>query len=687
MRRTLVFPFTAIVGQERAKLALILNAINPLIGGVLLRGDRGTGKSTMVRAFAQVLPEIEVVADCPFNCNPYNVNEMCDSCYERYMRGEKLPIEKRRMKVVELPLNATIDRVVGTLDIRRAIKEGIKALEPGILAEANRNILYIDEVNLLDDYIVDVLLDAAAFGWNIVEREGISVKHPSRFILVGSMNPEEGELRPQILDRFGLVVEVEAITDPDLRCEIVKRVEEFHCDPESFVKKYEHEEVRLRERIRRAREIVSKVAMEDELVKLVAKVCVELHVSTHRAEIITVKCAKALAAFDGRTRVELSDVKKALELVLPHRLKKSPFDESQEVRELLESLDIKFRKNQYRGQYEKFRVDRQSTSHHSQGRGEWSVSLGELLRQHHPVMVITTMPFYRDIPTPPQYHAPLDRIFKVRKDFDITSNIYPRIKQQRVGSRVGHRASRRSYIKKVGGKMGVYITYMVPKDVKKVDDIAVDATIRAAVLRMIGWKVKAPPIKVSDEDIRERVRRRPVSHLIILILDSSGSMAALRRIELAKGILWNLAKRAYIDKDYVSLIVFRRNHAKILVEPTRNYKRVMLELERVPTGGKTPLSHALLEAYRLIKREKIKNKDLQVSLIIVTDGKANVPLNPSGSIEEEIRRLGTAIRKLGVRSLIVDTRLPFEVNLALDYMNELVEALNARCVRVPVIGA
>ncbi|WP_237705138.1 ATP-binding protein [Thermococcus zilligii] len=323
--KRLVFPFSAIVGQEKTKLALLAVAVNPLIGGVLLKGDKGTGKSTLVRALANVLPEIEVVADCPFNCNPKNPLEMCDSCYERYEQGESLPTTRRRMRVVDLPLSVTIDRLVGTIDVERFLKEGKKALQPGILAEANRGVLYIDEVNLLDDYIADSLLDAAAMGWNTIEREGISFRHPARFILVGSMNPEEGELRPQILDRFGLCVEVSAPMDPEERIEIVKRVEEFHEDPISFYRKYENEEKKLTERIVKARELLPKVEISDDLLKLLAETVVNFGIKTNRAEIATIKTAKAIAALNGREKVSLEDLEKAMELALPHRLRDRPF--------------------------------------------------------------------------------------------------------------------------------------------------------------------------------------------------------------------------------------------------------------------------------------------------------------------------------------------------------------------------
>ncbi|MGB9741501.1 MAG: ATP-binding protein, partial [Candidatus Bathyarchaeales archaeon] len=296
------FPFAAIVGQEKMKKALLLNAINPRIGGVLIRGQKGTGKSTAVRALAELLPEIKVVKDCPFNCNPENPLEMCDSCYERYKSGEKLEWIKRKVKIVNLPLNATVDRVAGTLNIEKALKEGIKALDPGLLAEANRGILYIDEVNLLDDYVADILLDAAASGVNIVERENVSVSHPSRFILIGTMNPEEGELRPQLLDRFGLQVEVEPITDPVLQAEIVKRVEEFEANPERFIAKYQQAQNDLKTKIEKAQRILPKVQVPGDTLYKIVNVCSKLAIS-NRAPIVITRTAKTIAAFNERETV------------------------------------------------------------------------------------------------------------------------------------------------------------------------------------------------------------------------------------------------------------------------------------------------------------------------------------------------------------------------------------------------
>lgn len=322
-----VFPFTAIVNQEKMKRALILNAINPAIGGVLIRGERGTAKSTAARALAALLPRIRVVADCPFNCDPDNVTLMCDNCRERKERGESLPVAEKPTPFVDLPVSATEDRVVGTLDIERAIKHGERHFEPGILAAANRGLLYVDEVNLLDDHVVDVLLDSAAMGVNIVEREGISFSHPARFILVGTMNPEEGDLRPQLLDRFGLAVDIQGVRDPRARVEIIKRRIAFEQDPEGFYEAWRSQEEALSRRIAEARERVGSVRYTEQDLYLIAALTTEFEVDGHRAEITILKAAQAHAAFEGRDRINERDILLAAELALPHRLKRQPFQE------------------------------------------------------------------------------------------------------------------------------------------------------------------------------------------------------------------------------------------------------------------------------------------------------------------------------------------------------------------------
>jgi len=324
-----VFPFTAIVGQEPMKRALILNAINPQIGGVLIRGERGTAKSTAARALAALLPEIAVVADCPYSCDPHDLVSQCDGCRERVAQGERLPAARRRIRMIDLPVSATEDRVVGTLDIERAIQCGERAFEPGVLAAANRGLLYADEVNLLDDHVVDVLLDSAAMGVNVVEREGISFSHPARFILVGTMNPEEGELRPQLLDRFGTCVQITSLPDPADRVAIIERRVAYEQDPVAFRAAWEGEEQRLSERIAQARTLLPRVTYTADDLYAIASLCAEMEVDGHRSDIVILKASLAHAAFEGRTAIGDRDILLAAELALPHRLKKRPFQDAQ----------------------------------------------------------------------------------------------------------------------------------------------------------------------------------------------------------------------------------------------------------------------------------------------------------------------------------------------------------------------
>jgi len=322
-----VFPFSALVGQEKMKLALILNVIDPTIDGVLIRGEKGTAKSTAVRALARLLPLIPVVADCPFRCHPTRVRDMCGTCRQRLEEAGELPTDKQPMRVLDLPVGATEDRVVGSLDIEQALKTGEKRFEPGILARVHRGILYVDEVNLLEDHIVDVLLDAAAMGVNHIEREGVSYSHPSHFVLVGTMNPEEGELRPQLLDRFGLCVDVTGIRDAAQRVDVMKRRRAYEADPAGFRQQWEAKDAQLREAIIRAEKLLPNIAVDDDSLAVIAALSVDLAVDGHRSDVAMQKTVAALVAFRGRDRVSDDDIAEAAGLVYPHRMKKTPFEE------------------------------------------------------------------------------------------------------------------------------------------------------------------------------------------------------------------------------------------------------------------------------------------------------------------------------------------------------------------------
>lgn len=343
MAKNFLYPFTAIVGQEKMKEALILNIINPSLGGVLIRGEKGTAKSTLVRALANLLAEREENS-CEFHCEPDKIDNYCSQCSEKYLKGEKIEKHKSTMKVINLPISATEDRVVGTLDIEYAIKTGEKKFEKGILAQSNRNILYVDEINLLDDHIVDVLLDSAAMGVNTIEREGISYSHPAKFVLVGTMNPEEGDLRPQLLDRFGLVVDVIGERETSKRVEVIKRRLNFEAEPEKFIKKYLAEEEELKNRIENSKKILENIKCSDEIYELAAKISIALNVDGHRADIAVVKTAITIAAFENREEVIKEDMLRAAVLALPHRMRKTPFEDGildkDQIEKLVNSLTM-----------------------------------------------------------------------------------------------------------------------------------------------------------------------------------------------------------------------------------------------------------------------------------------------------------------------------------------------------------
>jgi Mg-chelatase subunit ChlI len=323
-----IYPFTAIVGQKRMRRALILNAIDTRIGGVLIRGERGTAKSTAARALAALLPPVQVVQSCRFGCDPEKPVTWCTECRERFSGKDQPPVETRQTPFINLPISATEDRVVGTLDIEKAIQKGERHFDPGVLASANRGLLYIDEVNLLDDHVVDVLLDSAAMGMNIVEREGISFSHPARFILVGTMNPEEGDLRPQLLDRFALSVEIHGILEPRQRVQIMERNIAFEADPEAFREEWLSKEQELSQQIEKARDLVRKVRYTSRDLLIIADLTAKMQVDGHRADLVILKASRAHAAFEGRESITPRDIALAAELALPHRVKASPFRQS-----------------------------------------------------------------------------------------------------------------------------------------------------------------------------------------------------------------------------------------------------------------------------------------------------------------------------------------------------------------------
>jgi len=627
--KRVVLPFTAIVGQAQLKQALILNAINPGLLGVLIRGEKGTGKSTAVRALADLLPEIEVVK-CPFNCSPNNPALQCDTCNSKYLAGEELPTLKRKMKVVELPLGATEDRVTGTLDIEKALREGIRALQPGILAEVNQGILYIDEVNLLDDHLVDILLDSAAMGVNIIEREGISVSHPSKFILVGTMNPEEGEIRPQLLDRFGLSVAVTGTKTLRERIDIIKVVEEFEKNPSAFSQKYEKEQQKLRQRILRARELLDEVAISKSLLKTITEICLEFEVHGHRADFLIARAAKTLAAYNQRKNVNERDIKEAAELVLPHRVRRMPFEEPKPVTKRLEAI---------------IRQKKLPASRNKHDKGE-SISIEEDEEGDTDSWVEKN-------------------VRGAKKIFDIAERRRLEIKlnkdeRQRTGS--GRRA------RTLSTHRGKYVKACMPED--KPSDIAIDATIRASVARK-------GTLKIDKEDLREKVRAKKVSSVIVFVVDCSGSMAARRGMELVKATVMALLEDSYQKRDKVGFVAVAGEKAKILLHPTSSVELAAKYLRNLPTEGKTPLSDGLYKGLQILKTQLWKNRSIIPVMVLVSDGRGNVPI--FADVKQEAVSLASEVKKLGINLVVIDTDDGF---LNLGYNKEIAEAGNGKYYRL-----
>lgn len=602
------------------RFALILNAINPRIGGVLIRGDKGTAKSTAVRSLADLLETIQVASDCPFNCNPENPEDMCDLCYQKSQSNQITAVEKKT-PVVDLPLGATEDRVVGSLNVERAIKEGIKALEPGILAAANRGILYIDEVNLLDDHVADVLLDAAAMGVNIVEREGVSVAHPSKFILVGTMNPEEGEIRPQLLDRFGLQVSVAGIEDVEQRMQIAKIAEAFDLDPKGFAKEWQQEQVDMKQKISRARQLLSQVSMSDDLLRLIASTCIDLGVKTHRAEIVITRTAKTIAAFDGRTEVNQEDVKKAMELALAHRMRSRPFEPPTLNKERLEkSMSQKQHEHQHQDQKpEQQKKNEQQPQEPSEQKDT----------------------------DQKQAAKPQERIFEIGTPIDVRAITMPR-KRDRIARR---KTSGRRMNTLALRNRGRYLRQKMPQEGK---DIAIDATIRAAAPYQ---RIRSGPnaIIVKGEDIREKERVGKTSAVVLFVVDASGSMGANQRMESAKGAVLSLLMDSYQKRDKIGMIAFKGKEAEIILPPCTSVDLALGRLRELPTGGKTPLSAGLSRGLQLLQGELRKDEESKLMMVLISDGRANEGMG--GKIKDELMAISERIKHLGIHTIVIDSEV------------------------------
>ena len=672
-----IFPFTALVGQSAMKKGLLLNAINPRIGGILIRGEKGTAKSTAVRAFSRLLPAIAVVADCPYNCAPDDP-DACERCAERQARGEVLSPRRRSVPLVNLPVGATEDRVFGTLNLEQAIKFGERAFEPGLLATANRGILYVDEVNLLADHLVDSLLDAAAMGQNYVEREGISVRHPSQFILIGTMNPEEGDLRPQLLDRFALCVAVEGPRDPAERAEVVRRRIAFEIDPERFIARWQDEEERERARIQAARRLLPEVQVADEQLELIARICAAFAIDGLRGDIAFYKTAQALAAYDGRRLVTAADIREAAELALLHRRRRQPFDDPDDDQGLLDQVFQKASEKSGVGDSSSGPGAPASQSTEGTGgsgsfpfpiQGGGEKEMGGTFSSDPPDHGAEASP-----------SAERSARFAPSASFRVRQ-LMPKLRNTSGATVVGRRTTC------VGDGQGRYARARVPSNgLKSLRDLALDATLRVAAPRQPARRSAqsaGPLLRITETDLRERVYERKIGNLILFAVDASGSMAARKRVVAVKGAVLSLLLDAYQKRDRVGLVAFRGTAAELILSPTNSVERAGRALRALPTGGRTPLAHALRTCLDTLRRPSGRARGYVPWLILVSDGRPNVPLR-EGDALADVCHVAEQLRASGVRALVIDTE---EGPVRLGLNRRIAAALGAEYLRLEELAA
>ena len=654
----MTYPFTAIVGQEEMKLALILNLVDPLIGGVLIMGHRGTGKSTAVRALADLLPPIDVVAGCPYNCDPRNPCSECLSKVERSTRS--VPV-----RVVELPLGATEDRVCGTIDIERALASGRKVFDPGLLARANRGFLYIDEVNLLEDHLVDLLLDVAATGRNRVEREGISIEHPASFVLIGSGNPEEGDLRPQLLDRFGLHTEVVTENYLKNRVDIIERRDAYDRDAPEFLESFTPEQQHLAKRIAKARANLRKAIVARPILEKIAQLCADLKVDGHRGELTIMRAARALAAFEGRRAVNENDVRRVSAMSLRHRLRRDALDETATSEQIEQAVDQVFPKTATaptsgdRGQEDQ-KSDGQDPSFAPPNPSPSTSRNG-------------ARPNKKDGPSPPA-------VENRARQTALEDQLQPK-DRRKSRTKTRRSAGAKAAMQQLRGR------YMRSVEFKSNGArIAIDATMRAMVAQ-----ARAPLTPVSSDALRYKLLKDKQGTLFIFAIDASGSMAA-NRIARAKSTILKLLRKSYLNRDSVAIVSFHGMTANLDLPPSRSILRARRVLDSLRMGGSTPLGAGLVTTIELINL--VSDKFGETVVLLFTDGRSNVPLRRKGlnvralrhlKIEAELRELNLALRKTKARVIVVDTQKEFESS---EETRRLAQILQAQFVKLaPAIHA
>ncbi|MFF9171599.1 MULTISPECIES: putative cobaltochelatase [unclassified Streptomyces] len=629
---TTPFPFTAVVGQDDLRLALLLNAVSPAVGGVLVRGEKGTAKSTAVRALSALLPEVDVVPGCRFSCDPAAPDPSCPDGPHEPGAGVARPA-----RMVELPVGASEDRLVGALDIERALAEGVKAFEPGLLADAHRGILYVDEVNLLHDHLVDLLLDAAAMGASYVEREGVSVRHAARFLLVGTMNPEEGELRPQLLDRFGLTVEVAASREPDQRVEVVKRRLAYDADPAAFAARWAQEEAAVRQRIAAARALLPQVRLGDGALRQIAATCAAFEVDGMRADIVMARTATALAAWAGRTDVLAEDVRQAALLALPHRRRRNPFDAPG-----LDEDKLDRTLEEFSGES----PDDPDPDPDGPGGGG-----GQPAPDAGPQGGDTgARPEEGEggEPQPSGAGAAEQPAARAAEPFRTKVLSVPGIGEGAAG--------RRSRARTEQGR-----TTGARRPRGALTKLHLAATVHAAAPHQRARGRSGPGLVIRRDDLRQATREGREGNLVLFVVDASGSMAARQRMSAVKGAVLSLLLDAYQRRDKVGLVTFRGSAADVALPPTSSVDAAAARLESLPTGGRTPLAAGLLKAHEVLRVERLRDPARRPLVVVVTDGRATGGPEPV-ALASRAARLFAAD---GVASVVVDCEAgPVRLGLA-----------------------
>ncbi|MFK0295874.1 putative cobaltochelatase [Streptomyces sp. NPDC090442] len=662
------YPFTAVVGMDDMRLGLLLNAISPAIGGVLVRGEKGTAKSTMVRGLAELMPAVDVVAGCRFSCAPTAPDPGCPDGPHGAADADARPT-----RMVELPVGASEDRLVGALDIERALSEGVKAFEPGLLADAHRGVLYVDEVNLLHDHLVDLLLDAAAMGASYVEREGVSVRHAARFLLVGTMNPEEGELRPQLLDRFGLTVEVAASRDPEQRVAVVRRRLAYDDDPEGFAARWAAEELRLRERIARARELLPSVVLGDKALRQIAATCAAFEVDGMRADIVMARTANALAAWAGRTEVLPEDVRQAALLALPHRRRRNPFDapglDEDKLDEVLEESG---------GTDDDPEPEPEGPDDGPEGPGGGPEGGPDGGPGGVPPQESRERPGDAPRPDVPRQQEPERPARPEESEREPAGEpaAGPGGEQAAVGAAEPFRTrrldvpglgegadGRRSRARTAHGR-----TTGARRPQGTLGKLHLTATVQAAAPHQWARGRRGPGLVVRRDDLREAVREGREGNLVLFVVDASGSMAARKRMGAVKGAVLSLLLDAYQRRDKIGMITFRGAGAELALPPTSSVEAGAARLERLPTGGRTPLSEGLLRAHEVLRVERMRDPSRRPLVVVVTDGRATGGPEPLG----RAHRAAGLLAAEGTASVVVDCEAgPVRLGLAGELAREL----------------